>query len=198
MADGGEDGFKAAPERGDLRDAPPLPRLLPTAPARPPVRPGRSVEPALVLVLVQKAALAHRRMQERAAELVSRWQAAAEQGAAELRAAKARIDAAEARAALAERRAREAEAQVQELEEWLDRIDDLVMAEFDPARRPTPPLGNGSALQELRRTLDAGEPSGTAGEAPAPPPSGDAASEGRSSVRSAIGYLRRSLTASGS
>jgi hypothetical protein len=167
-----------------------------------------------VLGLARRAALASRRTQERAGELIAALQAEAQQGAKELRAAKARVEAAEARAASAERRADAAEAQVQELEQWLRRIDDLVMAEFAYFEGPgSPELSMGPAeIEALLPRQGAphapGEPpdasrSAVPGEAAraggaaqeAPEPGGRAALSG---VGSALVRLRRTLSPPGS
>ena len=90
-------------------------------------RPERDL--TATLDLLQKAAEAIRRVEERAQETEARSDMLLQRATEELKAAEARIDAAEARA-------RAAEARVQELEDWVDRVHEFVTQEILPLDKP--------------------------------------------------------------
>src|SRR3954451_5145288 len=87
-------------------------------------------DPAAVLALMQRAALANRRIRERSQEIAAWCGAIVEQATRDLTAIRARLEAAEAHAETAEGRARAAETQVEELELWLNRIEALLSEEL--------------------------------------------------------------------
>ena len=87
-------------------------------------------DPAAVLALMQRAALANRRIRERSQEIAAWCGAIVEQATRDLTAVRAQLEAAEAHADTAEGRARAAETQVEELELWLDRIEALLSEEL--------------------------------------------------------------------
>jgi hypothetical protein len=87
-------------------------------------------DPAAVLALMQRAALANRRIRERSQEIAAWCGAIVEQATRDLTAVRARLEAAEAHAETAEGRARAAETQVEELELWLNRIEALLSEEL--------------------------------------------------------------------
>lgn len=87
-------------------------------------------DPAAVLALMQRAALANRRIRERSQEIAAWCGAIVEQATRDLTAIRARLEAAEAHAETAEGRARSAETQVEELELWLNRIEALLSEEL--------------------------------------------------------------------
>ena len=87
-------------------------------------------DPAAVLALMQRAALANRRIRERSQEIAAWCGAIVEQATRDLTTVRARLEAAEAHAETAERRARAAETQVEELELWLNRIEALLSEEL--------------------------------------------------------------------
>jgi hypothetical protein len=114
-------------------------------------------DPAAVLALMQRAALANRRIRERSHEIAAWCGAIVEQATRDLTAARARVEAAEARAEVAETHAHEAEKAAEDLERWLNRIEALLSEELTAPGLPAPELRAGlDPLEAVIGSQDAG------------------------------------------